>query len=91
MHLSAIDSEATMTLFRMKMIFSEIKVLLWLTNVLEDNVAERTARALLQSCFVSILKSLSGLSKYGLNAVVCVSTQIVFLLFLPQWFRQIKI
>ena len=75
MHLSAIDSEATMTLFRMKMIFSEIKVLLWLTNVLEDNVAERTARALLQSCFVSILKSLSGLSKYGLNAVVCVSTR----------------
>ena len=51
MHLSAIDSEATMTLFRMKMIFSEIKVLLWLSNVLEDNVAERTARALLQSCF----------------------------------------
>ena len=73
MHLSAIDSEATMTLFRMKMIFSEIKVLLWLSNVLEDNVAERTARALLQSCFN--IKSLSGLSKYGLNAVVCVSTR----------------
>ena len=51
MHLSAIDSEATMTFFRMKMILSEIKVLLWLSNVLEDNVAEKTARALLPSCF----------------------------------------